>query len=320
MKLNNKKVLITGANGFIGANLARYLVSAGIRPYLILRKESNTWRIKDLLSRTFLTYADLRDKKMLKQVIKEIKPQIIFHTAACGGYPSQQDADEIMETNFSGTINLVNSCQNEGFELLVNTGSSSEYGIKSVPMREDNFLEPITNYAVSKAAAALFCHMKAAREHLPIVTLRIFSPYGYYEERSRLIPSLILSCLRGKNPRLSSPESVRDFVFIEDVIEAYVQVVEHAKECIGNIFNIGAGRQFTVGEVVREIITITGDAVTPLWGRSSNPRVEPAQWCADISKAERVLGWQPRHELRGGLHKNIQWFKNNLFLYEERAA
>jgi nucleoside-diphosphate-sugar epimerase len=109
-------------------------------------------------------------------------------------------------------------------------------------------------------------------------------------------------------------------VFIEDVNEAYVQVVEHAKEGIGAIVNIGAGRQFTVGEVVREIITLTGAAVTPLWGCVPNPRVEPAVWRADIAKAERVLGWRPRHALTQGLKKSIHWFTRNLSLYEKSAA
>lgn len=320
MTLHDKKVLVTGANGFVGANLAHYLVSKGIRPYLLVRENSNLWRIENLLKRVSLARADLRDTHDLSRVIKEIRPQIIFHTAAHGGSAAHHDDAAITETDFGGTINLITSCRNEGFELFVNTGSSSEYGLKSAPMKEDDSLEPLTTYAVSKAAATLFCRMKAAREHLPIVTLRLFSPYGYYEEPRRLIPSLIVSCLRGVNPRLSSPESVRDFVFIEDVIEAYMRVVEHAKDCSGATFNIGGGRQFTVGEIVREIIALTGAAVTPLWGRIPNPRIEPAQWRADISRAEGMLGWQPRHGLREGLRATVRWFKNNLPLYEERAA
>ena len=120
-------------------------------------------------------------------------------------------------------------------DLLVNTGSSSEYGIKNSAMKESSLLEPVTEYGVSKAAATLFCQSYAVTENLPIVTLRLFSPYGRYEQKSRLVPSVILAALQKINPKISSRQFVRDFIFIDDVLDAYEAVTQSQKPFRKNI-------------------------------------------------------------------------------------
>ena len=314
--LKQTKILVTGATGFIGANIARYFFEAGANVSIFTRKTSNKWRIKDILKDVSEYSVDILDEQKLKSAILRIQPQIIFHTAVYGGYPFQNKTEKILETNFTGTLNLLNACRKIEFELFVNTGSSSEYGIKAQAIKETDLPEPITDYGAGKALATLYCQAVARREKRPIVILRLFSPYGYYEESGRLIPSLILSCLHDRNPQASSFSSVRDFIFIEDVMDAYMKTIENKDVVGGEIFNIGCGKQHSVGEVMDTIIKLTGNKVKPDWGSISNPRIEPNVWQADISKAKKILNWEPKYELVQGLKKTLNWFRENKGMYK----
>jgi nucleoside-diphosphate-sugar epimerase len=308
MGFYSKRILLTGVTGFVGANLAHHLVRSGATPHVLLRKDSPLWRIRRILPWLKLHYIDLNDRAGLTRLVGKIRPNIIFHTAVYGGHISQEDPDKIMEVNYSGTRNLVHACDEVKYDLFVNTGSSSEYGIKPKPMKESDVLEPFSEYGVSKAAATLYCQAIARRTGKPIVTLRLFSPYGPYETSSRLFPSVILSCLLGKRPLVSSPASKRDFVYIEDVVQAYVKAVNSRSRLKGEIINIAGGRQRSVGEVVGKIIRSTGGNIKPRWKSVPNPRVEPKTWQADISKAKRLLEWKPLYSLDKGINSTVGWF------------
>jgi nucleoside-diphosphate-sugar epimerase len=310
-----KRILITGATGFIGANLCREFLKKGAVLYILTRKTSNKWRIKDILPDLREISSDLLDADNLEREILNVRPEIILHTATYGGYHFENDYKKIIETNILGTMNLVNACKNIDFEVFVNTGSSSEYGIKAEAMKESDILEPIDAYGVSKAAATLYCQAFAQKENRPLVTLRLFSPYGYYDEPARLIPSVALSCLKGVNPALASPLPVRDFLFIEDLIGAYAKIVENSHKVKQKIFNIGSGNQYSVGDIVDKLIKLSGKKVLPDWGALINPRVEPGFWRADVSLAEKSFGWKPAIDLETGLKRTIAWFAANQFLY-----
>ncbi len=315
MKISNKKVLITGATGFVGSNAVRGFVKLGADVSVLARGDSPLWRISDIKSSLRLFTADLLDVQGLKKAISRIRPDIIIHTAVYGGHPYQKEHRKIFDVNLVGTVNLLDVCGKFGFDIFINTGSSSEYGIKKISMKESDILEPASVYGVAKSAASLYCSAQAKNEGMPVTTLRLFSPYGYFEDKTRLIPYLIISALSGRRPRLSSPGNVRDFVFIEDVVEAYKKTVENRKAAIGEIINIGSGNQHTVGDVVKNISRLNSMPLGPMWHSAKNPRREPEVWRADISKAGRLLGWRPKYGLSEGLRKTFQWFKGNWALY-----
>src|SRR4030042_697643 len=135
-RLLRKKVLITGANGFVGANLTRAFLKTGAQVHIFTRKDSNKWRIADVPNDLKQYTVELLDYPVLEKNILNIKPNIILHTAAYGGYLFQKEDRKILESNFMGTVNLINACKMIDFEIFINTGSSSEYGIKSKPMKE----------------------------------------------------------------------------------------------------------------------------------------------------------------------------------------
>ena len=313
----NRRVLVTGATGFIGSNLARKLLNEGYEVYILARKSSSLWRIADIKDRLRIFNATLEDFGEIDRAVSEIKPEIIFHLATYGGFSDQKEPDKIIDTDVIGTMNLFKACLRQGFSLFVNTGSSSEYGLKEHPMSEQDELMPITYYGATKAAMSQFFSRIAKSQNLNIVTLRPFAVYGYYEEKERLVPHIIISSLKNWEPRLSTPTSVRDFVFVEDVVEAYIATIGK-KEIAGECFNIGSGQQHSIGELARLAIELCGKKLRAIYGtRPSTQTVEPSCWVADISKAEKLLGWKPKHSLREGLTKSIDWFRKNTALYED---
>jgi nucleoside-diphosphate-sugar epimerase len=310
--IDGKTILITGASGFVGACLARRLAGR-CTVHLFLREGSARWRLEDMADKFRIRNVDLSNRNAVEKAVNEIRPHVIYHLAAYGGYSHQTDAKMMVETNVSGTVNLLDACAGSDFERFVNVGTSSEYGVKERAMKETDLLEPNGLYGITKAAAAHYC-MHMARSSLPVTSFRIFAAYGYFESPGRLIPSLILSALRDERPRLSSPSSVRDFIFIEDIMEALELAAVKEKAC-GEILNLGTGRQHTVEEAARAALDIAGCGKEPEWGAVENRRKEPKVWHADMSKTKAVLGWEPKHDLASGLTKDIDWFRANMGRY-----
>lgn len=310
-----RKILITGGAGFIGANFVRRFLEMGCAVSVLEKEGINLWRLEDIKDKIRLHFIDLNDYQKLGSFIVDLNPEIVLHLAAYGTYPaSQKDVKETIETNVLGTINLVNACSKINFEALINTGSSSEYGAKEKPIKEDDLLEPNNLYGITKAGATMFCHHIAKKLDLPIATVRPFAVYGYFEEKQRLIPIIIKSCLENSELNLSSPQSVRDFIFIEDLINGYLAVIKNIQKNKGEIFNLGTGKQTTIDEVVKTVKKITQSPIEPQYGQVKPAQHEPKNWMADISKIKK-LGWQPQYKLEQGLEKAIAWFKKNLSLY-----
>ncbi len=312
--LSGKKVFITGATGFVGSNLVRRALCRGADVVINVRNTSDTWRIRDILPDVTVIPADIAEFAELRDSLQKIRPEIIFHTAVYGGNAQQNNMDTIIRTNICGTVNLLRSCRDLGVDLFVNTGSSSEYGQKDQPMNESDLLEPVTGYGAAKAAATLFCRNFAVNEKIPVVTLRLFSPYGPYEQKSRLVPSVILAALQKKSPQIASRQFVRDFIFIEDVLDA-CEATALLEDPSGQIFNIGSGQQHTVGDITDIIIGLLGNEVTAQEGMPRAWKNEPACWQADTRRAETELNWKARYSLCEGLARTIDWFKINKALY-----
>ena len=313
-----KNVLITGATGFIGANLARRFINRDFTVNILIRTASNMWRLADIKDKIIMHNADLCDKKKLTDVVHDISPNYIFHLATYGAYPRiETDDNKMMHTNIIGTYNLLKATLDIPYTCFVNTGSSSEYGIKNKPMKESDVLEPNTFYGVSKATASTLCQNYARQYKKPITTLRPFSVYGYYEEQFRLIPEVIINCINQKDVSLSSGEQKRDFIFIEDMIDAYVKVMENPSTD-GLILNVGSGRDVTVREVAETIHKLVNSDNKLLFGKKDKAPFETdICWKADIKSIKKALNWKPKTSLVDGLKKTISWFKENMGIYRK---
>ncbi len=312
-----KKVLITGGAGFIGANFVYKFLELGYKVNVIEKEGTNFWRLEKIKNKIKIDLVDLANSDKIELLIVKLKPQIILHFATYGVFQAkQQDIKETIDTNLLGTINLLNACSKIKFQCFINTGSTSEYGVKDKPMKENNLLEPNNLYGITKAASALYCQYMAKKLNLPIVTTRLSAPYGYFEEKGRLIPTVIKSCLENSELNLSSPISVRDFIFIEDIIGAYLTIIENIQRVKGEIFNIGTEIQTTIDELVNMIKKITHSSIKPKYGQIKPAQIEPKSWIADISKIKKILNWQTKYNLEKGLETDIKWFRENLHLYK----
>lgn len=311
------KIVITGATGFIGSNLVLHFERLGHDVYPIGRKGSNPWRLAHAQKEKKIVYLDLQERENAFSTMKKIKPDVVIHTAAYGVYGSQKDREKIYNVNLMGTMNLLDACIDSKVHSFINTGTVSEYGNSDKPMVETDRLRPETDYAISKALATKYC-MFRGNAGTKVLTLRLFSPYGYYEDAARLVPYVLASGMRGDKMRMSSPSNVRDFVFIEDVAAAYSSsIVNMDKVESGDVINIGFGKQSSVGDVVKIVEKTLGKKLDINWGESGGrPGDNFRMWQADITKAQKVIGWRPITSLESGITKTAAWIKENIRLYE----
>ena len=304
-----KRVLVTGASGFVGANLARRLVRDGHEVHLLLRPTYAPWRLAGLRDDVRCHVASLEDGAAVSEAVRRARPDWVFHLAAHGAYPSQTDVTEMVRTNVLGTINLVEASLATGVEAFVNTGSSSEYGARDHPPREDEPLEPNSHYAVMKASATLYCQYTARHREMRLPTLRLYSVYGPYEEPTRLVPTLLVHALAGTLPPLVRPETARDFVYVDDVVDAYLLAATHRGQETGAVYNVGTGIQTTLRDIVAVVRRLFDIEAEPQWGTMADRIWDTSAWVANPEKIRHDLGWEPRVTLEDGLRRFAGWLQ-----------
>lgn len=306
----SKKIVITGASGFVGCNLVRAFLAQGNDIHILVRPEFKSWRLTDVIHDISLHTVSLQDQDSLQSTLQQIKPDWIFHTAVHGAYPAQTDVHEMVATNITGTMNLVHAALTVGFESFINTGSSSEYGYKDHAPIETEWIDPNSHYALTKAFATQFCRFTSIKENLPITTLRLYSAYGPYEEPSRLMPTLVRYALEGRLPPLAAPHIARDYVYISDIVDAYQVIATHKNIPRGSVYNVGTGTQTTLKDVIECVSSLLPISEQPTWGSMPNRMWDATTWVAN-NHALLQLGWTAKHSVSTGLESMIQWYKQH---------
>jgi dolichol-phosphate mannosyltransferase len=307
------RVLVTGAGGFVGANLVRRLAEAGHETLAMVRPGGDPWRL-DSFPDARVIPLDLRDGDAVAQLLHREQPDAVFHLAAYGAYSRQQDSRLIAATDYTAFVTLVEACEQLGVPVLVNAGSSSEYGVKSEPPTEDASLEPSSDYAVAKAAASLYARHVGRERGYRVVTLRLYSVYGPWEDPARFIPTLLVHARRGELPPLVAPHVAHDFIHVDDVVDAFLLAA--AKPAAGAVYNVGSGTQTTIEDVVGVVSRIFGLTVQPRWGSMPDRPWDSASWQADPRLIERELGWRPTRSLEHGLEDLARWFEKSPALWD----
>ena len=285
---------------------------------ILIRENSDLWRINDLLPKIQTIKTDFSNYEKLEKLISDVDPNFVYHLGAYGSYPFQTSIQKIAHVNIINTINLFESlskCNN--LKLIINFGSSSEYGPKSNPMNENDEAIPTTPYGISKLTQTKFAKFYSENMNLPIVTLRLFSVFGPFEEPGRLIFDIMTSIIKGKTIELSSPFPRRDFVYVSDVIEA-IETITTAKNIVGDIFNIGSGVMHSVEDVVNIALEIAKSDNRISW-EVKQKRVfdDMTPWVSNIEKTKKILKWEPKYSFTDGLALTHKWYLNNQQIWDK---
>jgi polyisoprenyl-phosphate glycosyltransferase len=300
--------LVLGASGFVGANLMRTIF--GVRRDVHgTATRSPAWRLEDLPPEK-VTTIDLLIDSNLDALLDTIRPRTIFNCVAYGGYSFEVDSELIYRTNFNFVTRLLPRLESRSIACYVHAGSSSEYGDNASGPAEHAPLAPNSDYAVSKVAAAGFIYFYGKRKHLPCANLRLYSAYGPLEDSSRLIPNVIQHGVEGRYPEFVNPAISRDFIYVDDVTEAFVDTALNLPpSSYGESINIGSGRKITIGELAKICCEVFGITEEPSF-TMPNRGWDVPNWYANIEKSKDLISWVPRTPFTDGLKQTIDWYRS----------
>jgi dolichol-phosphate mannosyltransferase len=302
-------ILIIGASGFVGANLFKKIKS--YREDVFGTSFSGAgWRFKDTSSILHMNMCDINN---VNDVFKKVEPKTIFDCSSFGAYSFEKNIDLIHKTNYLSLIEIFETLEYHDISAYIHAGSSSEYGLNSASPSEDSPLIPNSQYAISKAAASNAITFYGKIKKFPVVNLRLYSVYGPYEDSSRLIPVLCEKTLEKSLPQFADKEVSRDFIYIDDVVDAFIaSALRMRSEIYGESFNIGTGKRTDLKELAaisKSIFNINSD---PKFDSKSGRAWDTDDWYADIEKSQKYLKWTPKISLEEGLKETQKWWKNFL--------
>jgi len=320
---NEKRVLVTGAGGFIGSHLSEKLVEMGAEVNCLVRYNSrNDWGQIELLAphikdKLVIIKGDLRDSDCIRKATKDI--DIIFHLGSLISIPySYVNPRDVVETNVIGTLNVLTAAIDNNVEKIVHTSTSEVYGTaKYVPIDEEHPLQGQSPYSASKISADKIAESFYLSYGLPVSIIRPFNTYGPRQSARAIIPSIISQILENGEVILGSTNPTRDFTYISDTVKGFLMVAESPKS-IGNVINIGSGKEISIGDLTARIMSILGKNVKISIdeNRIRPSKSEVGRLCANNEKAKHLLGWQPQVNLEEGLRSTCEWISNNLKLYK----
>lgn len=325
-----KKVLVTGADGFIGSHLTEELVRRGydVRAF-VLYNSFNSWgwldtADKEILKSIDVFAGDIRDPHGVKEALKGC--EAVFHLAALIAIPySYHSPDTYVDTNVKGTLNVVQAARELGLKKIIHTSTSEVYGTaRFVPITEEHQLQGQSPYSASKIGADHIAMSFYSSFDTPVSIIRPFNTYGPRQSARAVIPAVITQIASGKEKiKLGALHPTRDFNFIRDTVSGFIAALESGAS-IGEIINIGSNYEVSIGDTVRFISEIMGAniEIETEQARLRPDKSEVERLWADNSKAKRLLGWEPEYGglegFRKGLEETVNWFKNpdNLKAYK----
>lgn len=322
MNLKNKKILVTGADGFIGSHLVEELVNLGcnVRAF-VLYNSFNSWgwldaspkQIKDNIE---IFIGDIRDPHGIKEAMKGC--DIVLHLAALIAIPySYHSPDTYIDTNIKGTLNIVQAARELGIEKIVHTSTSEVYGTAQfVPITEEHPLQGQSPYSASKIGADQIAMSFYNSFSTPVAIVRPFNTYGPRQSARAVIPTVITQIANGKQKiKLGALNPTRDFNYVKDTVRGFIAIAE-CENSVGQVINIGSNYEISIGDTVECIAEVMGAKIEI---QTDDLRLRPEKseverlW-ADNAKAKSILGWEPiyggREGFKRGLKETIEWFTN----------
>ncbi|HUF46184.1 MAG TPA: SDR family NAD(P)-dependent oxidoreductase, partial [Vicinamibacterales bacterium] len=307
-------VLITGAAGFVGANLTRRLVERGATVHVLARPSTSLWRLDDVRAQVTVHVADLTDREAVARAVAAADPAVVFHLAKHRGNPAALDYDAAWAANLRATEYLLQAVRGRRLRRFVHAGSSLEYDLARSPLCEADAPAPATVHGVTKAAASLLCQQFARQHGVPAVVLRFFTVYGPWEGPTRFIPAVMMAAIDRGAVQVTRDGLAHDRIHVDDVVDACERAAATGG-LDGEIINVATGRQSSNEDVVSIVERLAGRPIV----RAAEPfpmrAWDTSHWVADVTKARARLGWRARLSLDDGLAETYAWFSRHAAHY-----
>lgn len=315
---SKKKVLVTGAGGFIGSHLIERLIDLGADVTGFVRYNSrNDWGLLEIIPKHMLDSlevisGDLMDFDAVSSAAREA--DIIFHLGSLISIPYSYDRPrDTIENNILSTLNVLTAARDRGVEKMVHTSSSEVYGTALyVPIDEKHPLQGQSPYSASKIGADKIAESFYCAFDLPVATIRPFNTYGPRQSARAIIPTIITQAIEQETIRLGSLFPTRDYTYVQDTVNGFIKVAQ-SDNSVGEVINIGSNFEVSMGDLAEKISNLLNKKISIVQDPS---RVRPQKsevqrlWC-DNAKAKRLLDWEPQVSLEEGLQETIEWMKKN---------
>lgn len=316
--LVDKKILVTGGSGFLGAHLINKLHALKAEIYILdLNPIDKQPLLKNVSNDVIFYKVDLRNLNKTEKIIRDIHPEIIFHlSASIERKRSFENINNTIDINLKGTINLLRSLVNIDYKAFVFTSTSEVYGKSIPPFKEDSPLNPVSPYSASKASAEIFCKTLSEINGKPFTILRLFNIYGEGQDPTMFIPQLIHSCIMGRDFNMTKGAQTRELNYVGDVINALI-LASFIKKANKTVFNIGNGEEISLKKIAKIVLSLMDNKIKLNLGSIDYRNNEIWRMFCDNTKAIRILGWHPEVSLKDGLQKTINRALENRLLLQK---
>lgn len=315
------RVLLTGASGFVGGHLVEQLLEQQHDVYALQRYVTGRYVLGAERGQKTV-FCDLRDHFAVRRVVREVQPEVVIHLAAISPVAYSYDhPNEVLDANINGTVHIAEACLREvaHFRQFLFASTSETYGNGPVPKKEDTPQAPNSPYSVSKLAAEKYVLYLRDAHGFPTTVLRPFNTYGRKDNTHFMVERVVVQMLRGDVVRLGDPTPVRDLLYVDDHVSAYLRCLGN-KSAVGEVFNFATGRGITVQGVVELLKQITGFRGEIVWDTIPRRPLDIQVLYGDSTKAREVLGWQPKVTLEQGLRLTVDYWRRKISAREAELA
>lgn len=307
--------LLTGATGHLGSALTRRLVEHGEDVSIMVRKESDLWRLADVIDRVRTYHADLEDAAAMSKALAQSRPGTVVHLAWDGVTSDSRNDSAQVTSNVCGTLKLFDAAQAHGCQCWIGIGSQAEYGPYDGPLVEDLPARPVTAYGVSKLCLGLLTEKLCGLTGMRYVWLRLLAVYGPRDDGRHFIPSIINQLLRGEKAALTPGEQKWDYLYVDDAAEA-IHLAALKPEVKG-VYNLGSGKINSIRHIAERLRDLIDPALRLGFGELAYQPDQVMHLQADIAKMQAATGWSPRTTLEEGLQRTVAWHRAILMSREE---
>ena len=314
------RLFLAGGSGFIGSNILHYFLGRGAELHVLVRGTTDMWRISDVMKDINLHIGDLSNEHHLREVFSKVKPDVVINSSGVVRGFSMSDQMGVIQGNFINTVNIVNVCIESNIDTFLNTGSAYECGFSHDPISEYNCQNaPIGLYGVTKRAEREYVEMVARKFSKNYITMRLFTPFGYYDSPHRLIPHIITSLIHDEIPNVKNPKAGRDFIFIDDAAGAFHKIARDPG-LLGNkhTIDIATGKLTKVSEIAATLFKMF-DRIYQVDSHSGDVEEYLYAGGNGIFNSVHKLS-MGMSSLEDNLKKTKEWFEKNISHYEENNS